>query len=309
MGDALPRLPPWRDAHPVCSESDGPGRGPDLLTGNGPIVMLRSGHLAAAALDGGDVAESIVRLPHGAVEAEDNFSWNRVSWTVDGRRLVYVTKTEVRMLDEADGSDRLLLPCKDCEAALSPDGRRLAVTHDRLEIVDLVSGTWMTIPSGPGRRLTEPAWSPDGASLAVVTVASSARYGIAVVPADGSRAPVDVRSPSGKTWSISPAWSTDGRTIAYVEIGEPGATPHPIRVMTVSPNGSPPAAAPFVAGSGTCFQRVPGLTWSPDGTQLAVVDARGLEIADASVGAPLTLIAGAYASGSPAWRPVPPDPG
>ena len=29
VGDALPRLPPWRNAHPVCSESDGPGRGPD----------------------------------------------------------------------------------------------------------------------------------------------------------------------------------------------------------------------------------------------------------------------------------------
>ena len=71
------------------------------------------------------------------------------------------------MLDEAA---RFRIGCcslaRSCEAALSPDGRRLEAVH-----ATTGSRSWIgvrnprtTIPiPGPGRRLTQPAWSPDGA--------------------------------------------------------------------------------------------------------------------------------------------------
>lgn len=98
------------------------------------------------------------------------------------------------------------------DAVPSPDGRRLAfVALDRLYVMDL--------PSGTPRRVTtldvaeaQPAWSPDGSTLAFVSWEERGGF-LYVVPAGGG--PTRRVSEQAATYQ-DPAWSPDGRRLVAV---------------------------------------------------------------------------------------------
>jgi len=89
--------------------------------------------------------------------------------------------------------------------SVSPDGRWIAVSNDRLTFLVRSNGTGlMAIPAAGA------AWSPKTAALALVSGSSLSVW----TPAGGT---FDIAAGSG-LWS-EPAWSPDGRRILVVESG------------------------------------------------------------------------------------------
>ncbi|TME92463.1 MAG: hypothetical protein E6I40_10825 [Chloroflexi bacterium] len=101
--------------------------------------------------------------------------------------------------------------------ALSPDGKRIAVTFDvgdgvsDLALYDAQSGRRMTTLS-QGSNLSDPAWSPDGKTIAVTSYTLGAPR-LLLVAADGRAANPFKIVPNGEPYR--PAYSPDGDWILY----------------------------------------------------------------------------------------------
>ena len=98
------------------------------------------------------------------------------------------------------------------DAVPSPDGRQLAfVAMDRLYVMDFPGGTPRRLTTMEGNE-AQPAWSPDGRSIAFVswTRAGGQLYR---VPAAGGR-PVQISQSSA--FYTQPAWSPDGTRIVLL---------------------------------------------------------------------------------------------
>jgi Tol biopolymer transport system component len=97
-------------------------------------------------------------------------------------------------------------------AVPSPDGKRIAfssLTH--LYVMDLPGGQPVRVVSGgPGEY--QPAWSPDGKTLAYVTWSADAGGQIWKAPADGSSAPQQLTQAAA--FYREPVWTPDGARIA-----------------------------------------------------------------------------------------------
>lgn len=95
-------------------------------------------------------------------------------------------------------------------------GDSIAVTvGSSLELIDLISGTRRTLlPSyvKPTQSNGVAAWSPDRSRLAFGVMTSFAEGGIAVVNADGSGFRIIARAPNQ---SVNPTWSADGDRLAF----------------------------------------------------------------------------------------------
>ncbi len=123
-------------------------------------------------------------------------------------------------------------PAFDDQAALSPDGGRLAFVSTRargstdIHILDLASGKVRNLTDTPGGDF-RPSWSPDGEMLAFSSdrggglPKARGRWehvhpaGVYVVGADGSG--VRRISQQGRL-AGSPKWSADGRTVVFYEL-------------------------------------------------------------------------------------------
>ena len=133
------------------------------------------------------------------------------------------------------------------DAVPSPDGKRLAfVAMDKVYVMDY--------PNGAPRRLTDltgndaqPAWSPDGQSIAFVTWTREGGS-LYKVPAAGGRA---TRLTTGNALYLQPAWSPDGRRVVALRspaqtVRESGGFAGPAELIWVPANGG---RATFIASA------------------------------------------------------------
>jgi dipeptidyl aminopeptidase/acylaminoacyl peptidase len=87
--------------------------------------------------------------------------------------------------------------------AWSPDGTRLALGGDRIQIYDVRARTTRTLTTEGG----SPVWSPNGRLLAI-----SSKAGITLVDVRTGKTRLLTRDASGERLS----WAPDGRSLAYV---------------------------------------------------------------------------------------------
>lgn len=120
-----------------------------------------------------------------------------------------------------DGTKQRLVARAEPVFAWSPEGRRLAYLGpfgfpDRLEVLSLASGRRTRIGADTFSNVGAVAWAPNGSRLAYV------RYDDAhdedqllIVPADGSRKPLEIfrTGPRQRIWT--PVFSADGGRILY----------------------------------------------------------------------------------------------
>ena len=267
-------------------------------------------------------------------------------WVAEGRRLVVqetvggLYPAELWSVRPDGSSLRRLTRNKHGELgpAWSPDASHVAFWRDDpragkkpedLSVyVMRANGTGLrkVVGGGRGAYASDPTWSPDGRSLAVVRWPDTNHVDVWVFGLDGKR----LRRVTRTGHSYAPAWSRDGRSIAFSDDGAPNVVAPDGTSMrrlfdgqgvgycsgfSWSPDGRALAAACGIPG-GLIVSRPDGSdlrvvdrsadgapSWSPDGVRLVYASDDGLRIVDANGGSPTTIdLRGATAS-QPDWSP------
>ena len=201
------------------------------------------------------------------------------AWSPDGRTIAFFSGAKIYLMN-ADGSEHRTLtgPLGGRKRALawSPDGRKLAFLA-QAGCGDFCFSLYVVNSDGSGlRNLTsklvagghpgagpasDPAWSPDGQTVAFVRLNASLGHPIYVVKADGSGLRNLTPKPVGAY--ADPAWSPDGRKIAFVSERDGNS-----EVYVINANGSGQRALT----RNPAFDADP--SWSPDGRKIAFVSHR-----------------------------------
>ncbi|WP_037833802.1 protein kinase domain-containing protein [Streptomyces sp. NRRL F-4474] len=246
-------------------------------------------------------AEKPVQLIAGGAGACDMLP----QWSPDRRSFAFTRSTSegtAVWTANADGSNaRRITSVAGGRVSWSPDGSRLAVLRTKdgvqqLFVVVVADGTVRQLTSGQG-PVEDPAWSPDGRSIAVCLQTEPENWQIHVVdPDDPNRAPQQVtRLPHP---ALDPVWSPDGSTFAYTAGTYGTGTQGDIRL--VDADGSDDRE--LVAGG--AHEMDPA--WSADGTWVAFVRGTYEKPVVWAVRADKTgeraLTAGGAAEGHPSWR-------
>jgi len=228
------------------------------------------------------------------------------SWSPDGSRLVFTAglgdKTVLYTMN-ADGSDRERLTPSlgdDAMAAWSPDGGTIALDDNLSGRIELMNA------DGSGRRpLTSgeaslPTWSPDGSKLAFVSgngrnlaLTSGDVY---VINADGSGQRLLTRN------GTFPAWSPDGGRIAFLRNTRHRSSHVGVWIMNADGTGKHRIWSHSLEGG--------GISWSPDGTRIALTNEDGICAINSHGGSFRQLERGwgGGADDNPAWQPSPGSP-
>ncbi|MFD9517062.1 protein kinase [Streptomyces sp. NPDC059979] len=226
-------------------------------------------------------------------------------WSPDRRSFAFTRTTPegtAVWTASADGSNaRRITSIAGGRVSWSPDGSQLAVLRKKdgvqqLFVVGVADGTARQLTSG-GSQVEDPAWSPDGKSIAVCLQTAPENWQIHLVdPAAPSRAPQQVtRLPHP---ALDPVWSPDGSTFAYTAGTYGTGAQGDIRL--VDADGSDDRE--LVATS--AHEMDPA--WSADGTWVAFV--RGpyekpvIWAVRADKTGERTLTTGGGAEGHPSWR-------
>jgi dipeptidyl aminopeptidase/acylaminoacyl peptidase len=287
LGWSLLHTTPAADLQPV---------GPTGTHANG-LIVFNGGR--------GTLPADVPGLPTAAPDSD-------LSWSPDGKELAYQARRQLRIFSLDAKQTRNLVSCHRCGFAWSPRGDQMAVAAGKhLRLVQLDTGD-VTVLHTPGlSRLGQPTWAPTGDRLAFVAQSLGKHTGLYAVGSDGSDLALvwtdDTPEPLGP-WD--PTWSPDGTTIAFIDStagnAEPLKSSTQLHINTIAPDGTGATRLADI-GSCICLGFQPGLTWSPDGTTLAVnaifTRTGGLYEIDAD-GTHLRLVA-AGAEGPIGWQPVP----
>jgi len=205
--------------------------------------------------------------------------------------------SDVRQLTDTPGSEE--------QPAPSPDGSRLAFavrepgdpTSYVIGAMDAdganrgeIAGTRLE----PRNPVGDPAWSPDGSEIAFAAYGDGG--GIYIAGVSGGR-PRRLTSAGPPTIHVDsePVWSPNGDAIAFIRwfIGDSDEPPA-FEILEVSPSGGHATLidrfpAP-TQGSPDDNGEVRGLSWSPDGSQLAFATEGAILTIDADGGQPRELV-------------------
>ena len=274
-------------------EPEGPGEG-GVILGDLPIVFVssrRTGEdwdLEVHSLDPGtgvvvNLSEDLAEAPlsgddiHGQPPPRHGVE---AAQSPDGRRIVFTSirdygDYEIYAMDADGGRPENLTihEAYDVEPAWSPDGERIAFVSDRngdVEVRPWRNNTDIFVMDAAGSGVEQvtydplsmsaenPAWSPDGSSIAFSRLYGEGFSGIFVLELS-SREVRLLTDDEGLAWA--PSWSPDGRWIAYVEtVGYEES--HVWKI----PAGGGEARQLTV---GRFFRRGPP-TWSPDGARIVL---------------------------------------
>jgi len=170
---------------------------------------------------------------------------------------------------------------------------------DGISIVDPRTETARVVPKS--ENLTDPAWSPDGTTLAVTAWGSESADVYTIKP-DGSDRTLVLRDAS------SPSWSSDGTQLVVVRDtcvstsapcsgGEPSAT----GLAIVNADGTGVRALGQNRAEESHYVSAP--EWSPDGKLIAFVDSAGSIALITPKGESVPLPAAPVESQSVSWSP------
>ena len=211
--------------------------------------------------------------------------WSTPTWSPDGREIA-VLAGGILITNVETGAERLL-PCPGCaQIAWAPDGTRFAAVDnsgDGIVLVDASSGLMSHAWVRSVKNLRSLSWSSDGTRVAFVAdgrvQGSRVRRGAFVADLDHGGVRVVLAGPLSQTNGdtnptrvLAVSWNpTRDRIAVLTATVGPGGWTHPaeLGVESVSPSGGGMAALAS-DGSCVCVGWSPNLTWSPDGTTLAV---------------------------------------
>jgi Tol biopolymer transport system component len=173
-------------------------------------------------------------------------------WTADGSELLYGSKdTGMRLAQLSGGRSQFLFDTPDAlDPDLSPDGRWLVygLYDGHLQLVDLSQSP--LVPSDLGFSANSPRFSPDGATLALVTASKIRLFDLA---SQTFTDVIDTNNPLGRV-----DWFPDGtRLLAGTERG--------IEIITLGP----PAQRQTIGGASGSSTATRDVDLSPDATSVA----------------------------------------
>jgi Tol biopolymer transport system component len=187
---------------------------------------------------------------------------------------------------------------------VSPDGKRVAVVADNgegysdLALYDPQTGK-LVVPLSQGSNLADPAWSPDGKTVAVTSY-TLGNPRLLLVPADG-RASIPLKTADGEAYR--PSYSPDGAWLVYTLRHDNRNDLHAIQM-----SGAQKDVA--LTNDGQSWNGV----FSPDGKQMAflrekdgVIDLYSMDLGDVLTGGSakdavkLTRGEGIDGASRPAW--------
>lgn len=213
-----------------------------------------------------DVAtHRVVMLTANRESDEDSLAYGP-SWSPDMASLVYAETRCHACASEIRVTRTHPLP--------APLGRRIAFgfhprwspVGDTIAFVDQTGSIETIRADGSGRHVVargglandDPAWSPDGRTLAISRQLSATSWGVFLVPSRGGTARPLLRNGSQQ---VNPAWSPDGLEIAFAQRAADGLW----QIETARADGTHVRRLSDGSGSDS------SPTWSPDGRRIVFV--------------------------------------
>ena len=200
-------------------------------------------------------------------------------WSPDGTRIAFISNSQLWLPESgqlytmaADGSDvRLVTPSLDTVALYppvwSPDGQHIAFVvregkGSRVKKVIYTIGSDGSDLTRVSETVSLPSWSPDGLELAFSIGGEEGGVYAAYPDGTGIRLIASIRA------SVV-SWSPDGNEILFVggSVYVAGADGNGLRTILIQDNVN----SPWLSGIGTRSPIVVNASWSPDGSQIAIL--------------------------------------